>query len=98
MGEREGTRVHPRILAVRPVPDDARAGRAGKGARTNGMTLATDLLKQARSLCAASPRRPKQADLRRAVSTAYYSLFHALIAAAVGGMLPARSELRQLVA
>lgn len=32
----------------------------------------------ARKLANASPLRPRQAELRRAVSTAYYALFHAL--------------------
>lgn len=43
------------------------------------MTLATDLLEQAGSLARRERRRPKQASLRRAVSAAYYSLFHLLI-------------------
>lgn len=37
-----------------------------------------DLLLSARRLAKAAPSRPRQADLRRAVSTAYYALFHAL--------------------
>ncbi len=32
----------------------------------------------ARKLANASPQKPRQADLRRAVSTAYYALFHAM--------------------
>lgn len=32
----------------------------------------------ARKLANASPKRPRQAELRRAVSTAYYALFHVL--------------------
>jgi uncharacterized protein (UPF0332 family) len=40
--------------------------------------LADDLLEQAAHLARKEPRRPKQASLRRAVSTAYYALFHAL--------------------
>ena len=39
---------------------------------------ATDLLATALRLAKASPSRPKQSDLRRAISTAYYALFHAL--------------------
>jgi uncharacterized protein (UPF0332 family) len=42
------------------------------------LSLGGDLLKTARKLAVASPKRPKQADLRRAVSTAYYALFHAI--------------------
>ncbi|MFY0992611.1 hypothetical protein [Halomonas sp. C05BenzN] len=46
------------------------------------MTLANDLLEQARILAKREPQRPKQASLRRAVSTAYYALFHLLVEAA----------------
>lgn len=42
------------------------------------MKLAGDLLATATRLAKASPGKPKQADLRRAISTAYYALFHAL--------------------
>jgi hypothetical protein len=31
----------------------------------------------ARKLAKASPKKPRQADLKRAISTAYYALFHA---------------------
>ena len=48
------------------------------------MTLAKDLLEQADHLARRERRRPKQASLRRAVSTAYYALFHLLIGEAVG--------------
>ena len=37
-----------------------------------------DLLAQADHLLGLSPRRPKQANLRRAVSAAYYAVFHSL--------------------
>jgi hypothetical protein len=37
-----------------------------------------DLLEQARHLANREPKRPKQASLRRAVSTAYYAIFHLL--------------------
>jgi uncharacterized protein (UPF0332 family) len=37
-----------------------------------------DLIATARRLAKANPARPRQADLKRAVSTAYYALFHAL--------------------
>ncbi|MDV6320601.1 hypothetical protein [Chromohalobacter sp. HP20-39] len=43
------------------------------------MSLSQDLLEQARILERKEPKRPKQASLRRAVSTAYYALFHRLI-------------------
>ncbi|MCX7049799.1 MAG: hypothetical protein NTX50_30495 [Candidatus Sumerlaeota bacterium] len=43
------------------------------------MSLHDDLLEQADHLARRERRRPKQASLRRAVSTAYYSLFHLLV-------------------
>src|ERR1017187_8785577 len=47
------------------------------------MAYHDDLLKQALLLLHKEPRNPKQASLRRAVSTAYYALFHLLISEAV---------------
>lgn len=53
------------------------------------MSLAADLLQQTEDLLNLDPRRPKQASLRRSISTAYYSLFSLLVdeaaRAAVGG-------------
>ena len=43
------------------------------------MAFPQDLLEQAQHLANREPRKPKQASLRRAVSTAYYALFHLLI-------------------
>ena len=43
------------------------------------MAFAADLLEQAAHLANREPRRPRQASLRRSVSTAYYALFHLLI-------------------
>jgi len=43
------------------------------------MPFAEDLLEQAHHLVRRERTRPKQASLRRAVSTAYYALFHLLI-------------------
>ena len=37
-----------------------------------------DLIEAARSMTEMNPRRPTQASLRRAVSTAYYAMFHCL--------------------
>jgi uncharacterized protein (UPF0332 family) len=37
-----------------------------------------DFIALANRLASASPSKPRQADLRRAVSTAYYALFHAM--------------------
>lgn len=46
------------------------------------MSLHADLLDQAWRLATQEPRRPRQASLRRAVSAAYYALFHLLVDAA----------------
>lgn len=46
------------------------------------MSLATDLLDQADQLARLGPKHPKQANLRRAVSAAYYAQFHLLAQAA----------------
>jgi uncharacterized protein (UPF0332 family) len=43
------------------------------------VNLATDLLDQASILAGLDPMKPKQASLRRAISAAYYSVFHLLI-------------------
>jgi uncharacterized protein (UPF0332 family) len=60
------------------------------------VSLANDLLTTARQLAQLHQRRPRQADLRRAVSTAYYALFHGLAETAadrlVGATPPARSS------
>lgn len=47
-----------------------------------------DLLKQARALMLIDTRgKPKQANLRRAVSALYYALFHFLVDGACRGIL-----------
>ena len=51
------------------------------------MSYPSDLLAQARHLAGKEPKRPKQASLRRAVSTAYYSLFHLLVSETASSML-----------
>ncbi len=38
--------------------------------------MSVELLETARRLAEVGPRRPRQADLKRAVSTAHYALFH----------------------
>jgi hypothetical protein len=43
------------------------------------MAYHDELLRQARELEEKNPENPAQADLRRAVSSAYYALFHLLI-------------------
>jgi uncharacterized protein (UPF0332 family) len=46
------------------------------------MSFPDQLLEQARHLAKREKTRPRQASLRRAVSTAYYALFHLLISEA----------------
>jgi uncharacterized protein (UPF0332 family) len=50
------------------------------------------LLEQAKLLANLDKKRPRQASLRRAVSTAYYALFHLLTTAAVGNWKKARQR------
>lgn len=52
------------------------------------MNLADELIDQAERLAALDPGEPKQASLRRAVSAAYYGLFHMLAAEAAACMIP----------
>jgi len=52
------------------------------------MSLAHDLLEQAQHLVKRERGRPKQASLRRAVSAAYYALFHLLLEEAVLQSVP----------
>jgi len=63
------------------------------------MSLQRDLLAQAQHLATKEPKRPKQASLRRGVSTAYYALFHLLTDESsrflVSGNAAGRSDLRQ---
>lgn len=53
-----------------------------------------DLLDQAAFLAAKDPKRPKQANLRRAVSSAYYALFHYLIDQACRELLGTQNDKR----
>ncbi len=43
------------------------------------MSLHSDLIAQAKLLAAKEPKKPRQASLRRAVSAAYYAVFHLLV-------------------
>ena len=68
------------------------------------MPYPDDLIAQARSLAAADPTRPRQASLRRAVSAAYYALFHETIERATAAVLsnadavgPIGDRLRRIV-
>ncbi len=59
-----------------------------------------DLLSQASALLSLDPQKPKQANLRRAVSTAYYALFHYLIEETtqlIVGTANGDKQMRQLV-
>jgi hypothetical protein len=60
------------------------------------MAFSDDLLELARRLADLHPDSPHQASLRRAVSTAYYALFHLLISEATANW--ARPELRATLA
>ena len=63
------------------------------------MSLHEDLLEQASTLARKETKRPKQASLRRAVSTAYYALFHLLTAEAcrlVGGNIDIAKRLKMV--
>lgn len=51
-------------------------------------SLPEHLLEQARHLARRERTRPRQASLRRAISTAYYALFHFLIREAIRQMGP----------
>lgn len=64
------------------------------------MSFHSDLLAQARLLLRREPRRPRQASLRRAVSAAYYALFHLLVYDATRMLVSGTSldDLRTLVA
>jgi len=52
------------------------------------MALHHELLQLARFLANREPKHPRQVSLRRALSTAYYALFHALIAEASSVLAP----------
>ena len=54
--------------------------------------LPEHLLEQAKHLVRRERRRPRQASLRRAISTAYYALFHFLIVETVRQIGPNLSE------
>jgi uncharacterized protein (UPF0332 family) len=63
--------------------------------------IGRDLVAQARMLSYSEPRRPKQATLRRAISTTYYGLFHFLIEESTGllfGVGKGDAPFRQLAA
>lgn len=56
------------------------------------MSIPVDLLDQARTLAKSDPKKPKQANLRRSVSSAYYALFHFLSEEAAKGFIGASHQ------
>jgi hypothetical protein len=60
------------------------------------MAYADELLELAQDIANLHPRQPHQSSLRRAVSTAYYALFHLLISEAIANW--GRPELRGALA
>jgi hypothetical protein len=60
------------------------------------MALHHDLLGQADHLASREPRRPRQVSLRRAVSSAYYALFHLLTHEGARRLTPAQPSLLRL--
>jgi len=63
------------------------------------VNFAQDLLAQAGLLARLDPRRPNQANVRRAASTAYYALFHLLTSDGAERLArgPARNAHRELI-
>ena len=60
------------------------------------MSLAADLLQQAQHLLKLDSRKPKQANLRRSISTAYYSLFSLLVDEAAVAVVGSRMRKKLL--
>jgi hypothetical protein len=61
------------------------------------MALPSDLLSQARLLATKEPKRPKQASLRRAISNAYYALFHLLVDSSCRFVISGQSKERKML-
>ncbi len=62
------------------------------------MSLCHDLIEQAEHLARRELKKPRQASLRRAVSTVYYALFHMLIDDAVPKLIPNAPDLLRVQA
>lgn len=58
------------------------------------MSLADELLERAERLAEADPTRPRQVNLRGAVHSAYYALFHRLIEEGVSAVVGGDTTLR----
>jgi uncharacterized protein (UPF0332 family) len=56
------------------------------------MSIHDDLIEQARHLMRREPKRPRQASLRRAISAAYYAVFHLLAAEAAKSVAPSQPQ------
>lgn len=63
---------------------------------SNASHLHRQLLDQARQLAIEEPKKPKQGNLRRAVSSAYYSLFHFLIHESTRSLIGSNRDRRPL--
>ena len=62
------------------------------------MSLSSDLIATARQLAHVHQRRPRQADLRRSISTSYYALFHGLADLAAGRLVGSTSAAQKSTA
>ena len=62
------------------------------------MALSSDLITTARQLAHVHQRRPRQADLRRSISTSYYALFHGLAEMAAGRLVGSTSAAQKSAA
>jgi hypothetical protein len=62
------------------------------------VALSSDLITTARQLAHVHQRRPRQADLRRSISTSYYALFHGLAELAAGRLVGSTSTAQKSAA
>ena len=62
------------------------------------MALSSDLIATACQLAQVHQRRPRQADLRRSISTAYYALFHELAELTAGRLVGSTSAAQRSTA
>ncbi len=63
---------------------------------THAVPYPRQLIEQARALARLERGRPRQASLRRAVSTAYYAVFHWIVGEASGYLIGRRADTRSL--
>lgn len=62
------------------------------------MALSSELITTARQLAHVHQRRPRQADLRRSISTAYYAVFHGLAEVAANRLIGTSSSAQKTAA